>query len=100
MSQKNHRQPQDERGRLPHLLRIDELAERLGVSVRHLRRLVQERRIPSLKVGHFVMFDEDEIAGWLEQCRRPAEAGQPWAPLTGRCTRPDARAAAASTTRR
>lgn len=74
MSQKNHREPRDARGRLPHLLRIDELAERLGVSVRHLRRLVQERRIPSLKVGHFVMFDEGEIAGRLEQCRRPGES--------------------------
>ncbi|HEV2068550.1 MAG TPA: helix-turn-helix domain-containing protein [Acidimicrobiales bacterium] len=57
-------------------MRIDELADRLGISVRHLRRLVQEQRIPSLKVGHFAMFDEREIAGWLEQCRRPAEGGQ------------------------
>lgn len=63
-------------GRLPHLLRIDELAQRLGISERHLRRLVQERRIPSLKVGHFVMFDEREIATWVDQCRRPAEGHQ------------------------
>ncbi len=34
--------------RLPHLMRIDEVAEHLGVSVRHVRRLVQERRIPFL----------------------------------------------------
>ncbi|HEV2069013.1 MAG TPA: helix-turn-helix domain-containing protein [Acidimicrobiales bacterium] len=38
--------------RLPHLMRIDEVAEHLGVSVRHVRRLVQERRIP-LEVGPF-----------------------------------------------
>ncbi len=76
MSKRNGRDRTDEAGRLPHLLRIEELAQRLGVSVRHLRRLVQERRIPSLKVGHFVMFDESEIAAWLEHCRRPAEGSQ------------------------
>jgi excisionase family DNA binding protein len=73
MSKRNDREPDGERARLPQLMRIDELARRLGVSVRHLRRLVQERRIPSLKVGHFVMFDEAEIASWLEECRRPVE---------------------------
>ena len=59
--------------RLPHLMRIDEVAEHLGVSVRHVRRLVQERRIPFLKWGHFVMFDDAEIASWLEQFRYPPE---------------------------
>ncbi len=75
MSEKKDPEPGGEPG-LPHLLRIDELARRLGVSERHLRRLVQERRIPSLKVGHFVFFDEGEIASWLEQCRRPAESSR------------------------
>lgn len=59
--------------RLPQLMRIDEVAEHLGVSVRHVRRLVQERRIPFLKWGHFVMFDQGEIASWLEQFRFPPE---------------------------
>ncbi len=62
--------------RLPKLMRIDEVAEHLGVGVRHMRRLVQERRIPFLKWGHFVMFDDAEIAAWLEQFRIPAEGGQ------------------------
>lgn len=73
MSTRNDRNPGHQGDGLPHLLGIEELAKRLGVSVRHLRRLVQERRIPSLKFGHFVMFDESEIAAWLEHCRRPAE---------------------------
>ncbi len=71
MSKNNDRELEDGQDRLPHLMRIDALAEVLGVSVRHLRRLVQERRIPYLKVGHYVMFDGREIATWLEECRRP-----------------------------
>ena len=38
-------------GNLPQLLTIDQLAERLGVSVRHIRRLVAERRVPYLNTG-------------------------------------------------
>jgi excisionase family DNA binding protein len=76
MSKRNDRNPEHREGKLPHLLRIEELAQQLGVSVRHLRRLVQERRIPSLKFGHFVMFDESEIATWLNDFRRPPEGGQ------------------------
>jgi excisionase family DNA binding protein len=42
---------------LPELIDITTLADRLGDSVRHIRRLVAERRIPYLKVGRFVRFD-------------------------------------------
>ena len=47
---------------LPQLLTIDQLAERLGVSIRHIRRLIAERRVPYLKVGWFIRFDPAEIA--------------------------------------
>ncbi len=47
------------------LLDYDGLARWLNDSVRHLRRLVQEDRIPYLKVGHFVRFDPDQIRNWL-----------------------------------
>jgi excisionase family DNA binding protein len=50
---------------LPRLLTIDQLAERLGVSTRHIRRLVAERRVPYLKVGRFVRFDPSAVADWL-----------------------------------
>lgn len=54
---------------LPRLLAIDELAIQLGTSVRHLRRLVAERRIPFVKLGGKLRFDSAEIARWLDQGR-------------------------------
>ena len=58
---------------LPKLLDITELAEHLGTSQRHLRRLIAERRIPYVKVGRLIRFDPDEITQWLDRGRRPAE---------------------------
>jgi excisionase family DNA binding protein len=60
---------------VPELIDIETLANRLGDSVRHVRRLVAEKRIPYLKVGHFVRFDPAEIAAWLDNARQP-EVGQ------------------------
>jgi excisionase family DNA binding protein len=60
---------------VPELIDIETLANRLGDSVRHLRRLVAERRIPYLKVGHFVRFDPAEIVRWLDNTRRPDQPG-------------------------
>ena len=54
---------------VPHLLTIDQLAEQLGSSPRHLRRLIAERRVPYLKVGRYVRFDPQEIAAWLDELR-------------------------------
>jgi excisionase family DNA binding protein len=58
---------------LPRLLDINELAEHLGTSQRHIRRLIAERRIPYVKVGRLIRFDPDEITAWLDRGRRPAE---------------------------
>ena len=44
---------------------IEQVAELLNTSVRHVRRLVYERRIPYLKIGHFVRFDPDAIDLWI-----------------------------------
>ena len=51
------------------LLTIDQLAFQLGTSVRHVRRLVAERRVPYVKVGRWVRFDPAVIASWLDQHR-------------------------------
>lgn len=54
---------------LPQLLTIDQLADQLGITVRHVRRLIAERRVPYLKVGKVVRFDPAEIAVWLDEGR-------------------------------
>lgn len=50
-----------------HLLDITALAEHLSVDVRHVRRLVSERRIPFIKWGHLLRFDPAAIAVWIDE---------------------------------
>src|SRR5262245_52149850 len=57
---------------LHELLDVEEVARILGVNVRHVRRLVFERRIPYIKWGHLVRFDPQDLARWLASARRPA----------------------------
>ncbi|MGH9153636.1 MAG: helix-turn-helix domain-containing protein [Acidimicrobiales bacterium] len=53
-----------------HLVDIEAVAQHLGVSVRHVRRLVFERRIPFIKWGHLLRFDLNEIAAWVDGWRQ------------------------------
>ena len=53
----------------PDLIDIAAVAQHLGVQVRHVRRLVHERRIPYIKWGHLIRFDPADIDGWIEQSR-------------------------------
>ena len=55
------------------LLDIDAVAEHLGTSVRHLRRLVQERRIPVVRIGRLIRFDPVDLDAWLDEHRSSAE---------------------------
>ena len=56
---------------IPQLLTIDQLAERLGVTERYIRRLVAERRVSYRKLGKLIRFADHEIALWLDTTRRP-----------------------------
>ena len=47
------------------LLDQRQLAAHLGITERHVRRLVAERRVPFVKVGRFVRFDPNAVAEWL-----------------------------------
>ena len=46
-------------------LNVDEAAEYLGVKVRFVRRLVNERRITFYKVGRYVRFDPEVLDQFL-----------------------------------
>lgn len=52
------------------LLDLPAVARRLGVNERHVRRLVNERRIPFLKWGRLLRFDPVEIEAWLDEARQ------------------------------
>ncbi len=52
------------------LLSIGEVADTLGVDIRHIRRLVHERRIPYIKWGHLLRFDPTDIAAWIDTYRQ------------------------------
>jgi len=47
------------------LMTLPEVAQALGVNERHVRRLVQERRIPFIKWGHLLRFDPDDVEAWI-----------------------------------
>ena len=51
------------------LIDVPVTAARLGVSVRYVRRLVAERRLPYYKLGHLLRFDPDEVDAWLDRAR-------------------------------
>ena len=58
------------------LMRPQELAARLGVSVMTVRRLVAAGNLPAVKVGGQLRFDADELEVWLEQSRVNPAAGK------------------------
>jgi excisionase family DNA binding protein len=51
------------------LLTLEEVADRLGTSLRHVRRLADERRIPIVKVGRYVRFDGHDLEHWIDDHR-------------------------------
>jgi excisionase family DNA binding protein len=53
----------------PELLRVRQVAERYGLTERHVRQLVQERTIPYYKPGRIVLIDRAEFETWLGQQR-------------------------------
>jgi excisionase family DNA binding protein len=59
--------------RYPERLALEPAAQFLGISARHLRRLVQERRISHSKIGGRLVFDvERDLNPLLERSRREA----------------------------
>jgi excisionase family DNA binding protein len=50
---------------LDRLLTVEEAADRLGTSVRFVRRLIAERRIAYVKVGRHVRLDPADVAAFI-----------------------------------
>jgi excisionase family DNA binding protein len=55
----------------PELVDIETVAKLLGVGERYVRRMVAERRVPCVKIGHYVRFDLADIRKRVEEQRRP-----------------------------
>ena len=56
------------------LLTLAEAAERLGTSVRFIRRLIAERRIAFVKVGRHVRIDPADLEAFIAAGRVVANA--------------------------
>lgn len=56
---------------LTELLDVHDLAKVLGVGERYVYRLVNERRIPFVKLGRYIRFDADDVRAWLSEARVP-----------------------------
>lgn len=54
------------------LLTVEATADRMGTSVRFVRRLVAERRIGFIKLGRFVRIAESDIDAFIQAGRMPA----------------------------
>jgi len=44
---------------------VEDVAKELSCSVRHVRKLVSEERIPYTKVGRLVRFSPQRLSAWL-----------------------------------
>ena len=65
---------QSSQTKFPELIDIATLADLLGVNQRYVRRMVAERRVPMIKVGHLVRFDLADIREWVEAQRQSVNA--------------------------
>ena len=59
---------------LTQLLTLEEAAERLGTSVRFIRRLRAERRLPFVKLGRHLRIDSADLAAFVASCREETAA--------------------------
>lgn len=57
------------------LVSPEQVARRLGVTIRYVRRLVAERRISYVKVGHLVRFESIHVEEWIDRNRTSALEG-------------------------
>jgi excisionase family DNA binding protein len=66
---------------LDRLLTPEQAAERLGTSLRFVRRLVFERRIAYRKLGRYVRFHPDDVEEYISANRVEANSAQASPPV-------------------
>jgi excisionase family DNA binding protein len=71
LNRKSHKVQQGERSG-PHLLTVNKAAECLGVSTSTLYGWVWQRRIPFVKLGRSLRFDQAELEKFVDSHRTPA----------------------------
>ncbi len=49
------------------MIDINQLADRLGMSVSGVYTWVNQRKIPFVMIGHLIRFDSNDIDKWLEE---------------------------------
>ncbi|MFN2539006.1 MAG: helix-turn-helix domain-containing protein [Mycobacteriales bacterium] len=64
------------------LLTVEQAAERLGTSVRFIRRLRTEGRIPVIKLGKHIRIDDADLDAYVTAGRQDAWANHLGQPLT------------------
>jgi excisionase family DNA binding protein len=60
------------------LIDVPTLAQRLGIQVSFVRKLVDQRRIPFVRIGRLIRFDPDEVGAWLASNRVEAVGRVSW----------------------
>ncbi len=55
------------------LLTVEQAADRLGTSVRFIRRLRTERRIAVIKLGKHIRIDSNDLDAFVSACRHEAD---------------------------
>ena len=55
--------------KVPHFLRVEEVADLLRCKKRTIYDMVEQERIPYRKVGGRLLFDADEIIEWTKRKR-------------------------------
>jgi excisionase family DNA binding protein len=58
------------------LLTVEQAAERLGTTVRFIRRLRAERRIAVVKLGKHIRIDSEDLDAYIAASRQDARAPQ------------------------
>ena len=57
------------------LLDIAAVADRLGTTERHVRRMTESRSLPYFKIGAKVRFEANDVDTWIQNQRIEAIAG-------------------------